>query len=91
MSFVYIRKIMFLYYCYCFITAMVYITAIVLLDSCMGATICRKKDSACMTCMCIAHWALALSPERQMIFYIHLIIFVLYYLYPFSKGFQQKR
>ena len=35
----------------CFYT--VYIAVILLLDSCMEATICRKKDSACMTCMCI--------------------------------------
>jgi hypothetical protein len=31
----------------------VYIAVILLLDSCMEATICRKKDSACMTYMCI--------------------------------------
>ena len=43
----------------------IYIAVILLLDSCMEATICRKKDSACMTCMCIAHWALALSPEAE--------------------------
>ena len=34
----------------------VYIAVILLLDSCMEATICRKKDSACML--------IALSPER---------------------------
>jgi hypothetical protein len=40
----------------------VYITVILLLDSCMEATICRKKDSACIR---IAIGKMALSPEAE--------------------------
>ena len=66
----------------CFYTA--YIAVILLLNWFMHAwrllSACRKKDSAGMTCMCIAHWAFALSPEAEGFLHSPENFCILYYL-----------